>query len=301
MATSAASPDVAAALASPARRSGRDLRQAPPRARVLVVASGKGGVGKTNLAVNLGLRLAMAGRRVLLVDCDLGLANVDLVLGQRPRGDLGHVLAGRMDLDAIIHDGPAGLRWIPGGSHVPDLARTDRPRRTALFDALAREEARHDFVLLDAPAGIGAGVLDLAGQADELVLVTTPEPTSMMDAYTLLKAVAASRAGLPERVRLVVNMVAHRREGARVHRRMAEVAGRFLGVSVDLLGHVFCDGHVGRAVQKQQPFVLAYPHSQASWCVRQLAEGLMEDSADAGGGRAGFFRRIANLLSTGHR
>jgi flagellar biosynthesis protein FlhG len=251
----------------------RDLRG---RARVVAVVSGKGGVGKTNIAVNVAIALAAAGQRVLLVDADLGLANVDLVLGQRPRGDLGHVLAGKMALGDIVQEGPAGIRWIPGASHMPALSRIGERRREALLAHLTALETQHDYVLLDAPAGIGQGVLHLARQADELVLVTTPEPTAMMDAYALLKAAAAPGRDALGRVRLAVNMVSHRRQADEVHRRIARTAARFLGLDVGLLGYVFCDGHVGRAVQKQQPLLLAYPHSQAAWCLKRLGGALAE-------------------------
>ncbi len=283
-------------LGGPVKRLLRDLR---PRARVLAVASGKGGVGKTNLAVNLAITLATHGRRVLLVDCDLGLANVDLLLGRRPRGDLGHALAGRLPLEAVVQDGPAGVRWIPGASHMPSLAKVGESRRAALLRGLEALETQHDFILLDAPAGIGRGVLNLARQADELLLVTTPEPPALMDAYTTLKAVAATGAESLGRVRLVVNLVAHRRDAERAHRRIEDVAGRFLGVPVELLGYVFCDGHVGRAVQKQEPLVLAFPHSQAAWCVKRLATGLLEGPAAQGTGRFAFFRRLAKLFAAG--
>jgi len=285
---------------SPARRIVRDLR---PRARVLAVASGKGGVGKTNLAVNLALALAGAGRRVLLVDADLGLANVDLVLGQpRPAGsDLAHVLAGRVPLERIVQEGPAGIHWIPGASHVPQVAAVDDPRREALLDGLTALERVHDFLLLDTPAGIGGGVLHLARQADEVLLVTTPEPPAMMDAYALLKAVRASATEPIGPVRLIVNMVTHRHDARRVHERLREAATRFLGIDVGLLGYVFCDGHVGRAVQKREPLMLAYPHSQASWCVKRLAGAILEGSDASGQGGFAFFRRLANLFGGGSR
>ena len=276
----------------------RDLRQ---RARVVAVVSGKGGVGKTSLAVNLAIALAAAGRRVLLVDTDFGLANVGLVLGQRPRGDLGHVLSGRMPLHEIVREGPAGIRWIPGASHMPSIARIGERRREALLDGLTALETQHDFVLLDAPAGIGQGVLHLARQADELALVTTPEPTAMMDAYALLKSAAAARAESLGQVRLIVNMVAHRRDADRVHARMHETAARFLGIDVGLLGYVFCDGHMGRAVQRQEPLMLAYPHSLAAWCIKRLAAAMMEASQPPGGAPFAFFRRLANLFASGER
>ncbi len=282
-----------AAVPGVAQRLARDVR---PRARVLTLASGKGGVGKTSLAVNLAIGLAAHGKRVLLVDCDIGLANTDLLIGQRPRGDLGHVLAGRLPLEAIVQEGPAGIRWIPGASYMPAIGSIDERQREALLDALSALESQHDFVLLDAPAGIGSGVLALARQADELVLVTTPEPTAIMDAYVTLKAAAAPGADAIGQVRLIVNLAAHRRDADRVHRRIDEVARRFLGIPVGLLGYVFCDGHVGRAVLRQEPLLLAYPHSQAAWCVKRLAGAILEQSGPVLAARPGFFRRVANFF-----
>jgi len=278
------------------KRITRDLRK---RARVVAIASGKGGVGKTNIAVNLAIALAAAGRRVLLVDADLGLANVDLVLGQRPRGDLGHVLSGRMALGDIVQEGPAGIRWIPGASHMPAVSRIGERRREALLEGLTDLETQHDFVLLDAPAGIGQGVLHLVRQADELLLVATPEPTAMMDAYALLKAAAAGGPETLGPIRLIVNLVTHPRQAEEVHRRIAQTAARFLRLEVGLLGYVFCDGHVGRAVQRQQPLLLACPHSQAAWCIKRLASALAESPESALAGGFAFFRRLANLFAAG--
>ena len=275
----------------------RVLRNVRPRARVLVFASGKGGVGKTHLAVNLGIGLAAAGRRVLVVDADLGLANVDLVLGRRPHGDLGHVIEGRMGLVEVVQEGPAGLRWIAGASQMPGLAHLSRRARQQVLASLTDLEAEHDFLLLDAPAGVGDDVLALVHQADELVLVTTPEPTAVLDAYALLKTAAAGGAqGLGE-VHLVVNLVAHRRDAERVHGRLRETAGRFLGVPVGLLGYVFCDGHVGRAVQRQEPLLTAYPHSQAAWCMKRLVGALLAGERAESASGSGFFERLVKRFA----
>jgi len=298
-----ASPKPQASALRPGLGIRRVLRDLRPRARVLAVVSGKGGVGKTSLAVNLAIGLAAAGRRVLLLDADIGLANVDLLLGQRPRGHLGHVLAGRMTLADVVQEGPAGIAWIPGASQMPALARISQKRRDAVLGGLSDLETQHDLVVLDAPAGIGPGVLALARQADELVLVTTPEPTSIVDAYALLKAAAASGApGAPGlgQIRLVVNMVAHRRDVERVHARLREAAGRFLGLPVGLLGYVFCDGHVGRAVRRQEPLLLAYPHSQAAWCVKRLVSAVLEGPQQAQTRTPlGFFQRMVKRLVAG--
>ena len=298
-----ASPDgLPAATLSTAKAGGalkRIVRDLNSRARVIAIVSGKGGVGKTNVAVNVAIALAAAGRRVLLVDADLGLANVDLVLGQRPHGDLGHVLSGKLALGDIIQEGPAGIRWIPGASHMPALSRIGERRREALLERLTALETQHDYVLIDAPAGIGQGVLHLARQADELVLVTTPEPTALMDAYALLKAAAASGPDAIGCVRLVVNMIGHRKQADEVHRRIAQTAARFLRLDVGMLGYVFCDGHVGRAVQKQHPLLLAYPHSQAAWCMKRLGGALMEGRQTPLASRFAFFRRLTGLFAAG--
>jgi len=294
-----ASPKPQASALRPGPGIRRVLRDLRPRARVLAVVSGKGGVGKTSLAVNLAIGLAAAGRRILLLDADIGLANVDLLLGQRPRGHLGHVLAGRMTLADVVQEGPAGIAWIPGASQMPALARIGQKRRDAVLGGLSDLEAQHDLVVLDAPAGIGPGVLALARQADELVLVTTPEPTSLLDAYALLKAAAASGAESLGQVCLIVNMVAHRRDVERVHARLREAAGRFLGLPVDLLGYVFCDGHVGRAVYRQEPLLLAYPHSQAAWCIKRLVSAVLEGPQARTRTPLGFFQRMVNRLVAG--
>jgi flagellar biosynthesis protein FlhG len=311
-------------------------RKGRRRARIVVVASGKGGVGKTHISANLAIGLAVAKQRVLLVDADLGLANVDLVLGERPRGDLSHVFSGRMSLDRVVQKGPAGIHWIPGASYLSADGLSDR-RREDILSRLTALEAEHDFIILDASAGIGRGVLHLAQQADHLILVTTPEPTAMMDAYALLKALGqlagvrnppvaqppsagnvaqppsagavtagggratdsgqAPKKGLEGDVRLIVNMVTHRADADQVQKRIDAAARRFLGVPVGLLGFVYCDGHVMQAMRRQQPLILAYPHSQAAWCIKRLAASLIEATQEGGPGRFAFFRRLARFFT----
>jgi MinD-like ATPase involved in chromosome partitioning or flagellar assembly len=209
--------------------------------------------------------------------------------------------------------GPRSLLSSPGGKKI---SQPSKKCKTCLFWGL-RAVTYCRGQLPDAPCGLRVRIghhqrlltLDcpthvsvaenVSQQADELLLVTTPEPPAMMDAYALLKAVTASRAGSIGQVRLIVNMVGHRRDAEHVHARMADVARKFLGIRVGLLGYVFCDGHVGRAVQRQEPLMVSCPHSQAAWCIRQLATAILDGPQPAEKARFAFFRRLAQLFVAG--
>lgn len=263
--------DIRSALASRARRTGL---------RLLAVASGKGGVGKTNLAVNLALAFAEQGQPVLLVDADLGLANADLLLGLEPRCHLGHVLQGQASLgDALLH-GPLGLRLLPGGTALEDLAVVAPPRVLSLLAQLTEAAPTGDLVLLDVGAGLSPLVRALLGAVPEVLVVTTPEPTSVADAYATMKVLA--RESLTTAVHLVVNQAEGLAEARDTSRTLARVARRYLGIAVTELGYVPRDPCVPRAVRDKRPFLLACPRSPASRAVRELALRL------GGGGPAAF-------------
>ncbi len=264
------------------------------RGRVVAVTSGKGGVGKTNLAVNLAVASAAAGRRVTLLDVDLGLANVDILMNLSPRYTLAHVLSGGRSLAEIVTPGPGGVRVVPGASGVPGLADLDQAGREGLLHELGELEESTDLLVLDTGAGISRNVMAFAAAADEVVVVTTPEPTSVLDAFATIKVL--SREDALGRIRLVVNQCATRAEADAVSRRVAGACRQFLGLGVDRMGYIMTDYHVGEAVRMRRPLVLAYPDAPASRCIRTLA-GLLA-GAPSTPRPAGFFRRVVDRLAS---
>ncbi len=258
-------------------------------ATVIAIASGKGGVGKTNIAVNLALCLARRGRRVVLVDADLGTANVDVVMNVRSPYDLSHVVRGERTLDEIAVPIERGLRLIVGASGVAGVADLSPLQRQELVGELARLETEADVILLDCGAGISQNVLAFAHSADELLIVTTPEPTALTDAYALVKVL--SRAPRVPPMGLIVSQTQSLREGRVVAERIASVAARFLGISLECAGQVLRDEHVSRAVRQRVPFVIRFPTCPASSCLAALASRVDQAAAERPA-RSGFFRRV---------
>jgi len=258
-------------------------------ARVVAIASGKGGVGKTNIAVNLALCLARRGRRVVLIDADLGTANIDVVMNVRPQFDLSHVVCGEQTIDKVVVTIGPGLQLIAGASGLSSVADLSPFDRRALIAELGRLESQADTMLLDCGAGISQNVLAFTQSADELLVVTTPEPTALTDAYALVKVL--SRAPRTPPMGLIVNQSKTVREGRVVADRIASVAARFLGVSLSLAGQIPRDRHVAMAVQERVPFVVSYPRCPASTCMAALATRVDESTADTAP-RSGFFRRV---------
>ncbi len=290
-------PDQAAGLrALAAQRRGRPA--AERAARVVAVTSGKGGTGKSNLAANLAYLLARSGVRTALADLDLGLANLDVLLGLHPSRTLGHLLDGRATLQDVLVVGPGGMKFLPGATGVERIADLDpagRDRLLALLEPLEREA---DVLILDTGAGVGQGVLSFLEAADEILLVTTPEPTAILDAFALLK-ILASRLGAgagvpPGRVRVVVNQASDRDQAARVAARLAEVSARFLGLPVERLGYVLHDLQVPEAVRQRRLVSEAWPRAAASRCLTAIARQIAPARAQ---GRGSFFRRWFSFRS----
>ncbi|HZQ99661.1 MAG TPA: MinD/ParA family protein [Chloroflexota bacterium] len=240
--------------------------------RVLAVASGKGGVGKTNVTVNLAIALARDGKKVVVLDGDLGLANVDVLLGLTPTWTLQHVVAGECELCDAICPAPGAIWVIPGGSGVEQLANLSVEGRRRLVDSLSSLDGQADVLLVDLAAGVSEDVSTLLAAAPEVLVVTTPEPTAITDAYALVKT--ALRHDQATTFHLVVNQTDDVGEGAQVARKIAAVAREFLGVELNLLGHVPTDSAVPKAVRSQVPLLLAYPNALASRRIVELARRL---------------------------
>ncbi|PID81049.1 ATP-binding protein [bacterium DOLZORAL124_64_63] len=269
--------------------------------RVIAIASGKGGVGKTNFSVNLSLALAESGMRVTILDADLGMANVDVLCGLTPRTGLAEVIAGKKSLpDVVIRPFP-GVQIIPGVSGVAKLSDLTEEQRDSFFAALADYDARDqsDLLLIDIGAGMSKTVRYFMRAASETILVLTPEPTSLTDAYALIKTVTADGGIIPMRV--VVNKTASEAEARRTVDSLTRITRRFLGFDPPYLGYIRRDEAVLRAVRRQSPWVISHPGSRASMCVRRIARRLTENAAqaetEAAGGVRGFFKRMSGLLA----
>jgi flagellar biosynthesis protein FlhG len=265
-----------------------------PRARLIAVTSGKGGVGKSNVAVNLAVLLARRDKRTVLIDSDLALANADVLLNVTPRWNLSHVISGARRLEDIITPGPGGVELIAAASGLMDLAHLPAGQRDALIEAIEQLEQRADFVILDTGAGIGANTVHLAAAADDVLVVATPEPTSITDAYATVKVI--SSLSETARISLLVNMALSRREATCVYGKIAAVARHFLGLRLGDAGYVLMDEHVGEAVRRRRPFVLQYPRCPASYCMAALGARLASSGPDRPR-KEGLLRRMVRMFA----
>ena len=263
-----------------ARTADHPARWARPHVRTLAVASGKGGVGKSNLCANLAVALGQRGARVLLLDADLSQANLDLLLGVHPRLDLQHVLEGGRLLEEIVVEGPAGVRLIPAASDVPELAELDDYRRECLLRGIGTLEGDADLVIMDTASGVSRDALALCLAADDVIVMTTPEMPAFADAYGLIKVLSAQ--GAPRAPHLIVSQAASPEEAEETAHRIRLVARRFLHLEVDSWGAIPEDPAIPRAVRCQEPVVTAFPQSPAAAAYRALAARLWTPEPEPG-------------------
>lgn len=246
-----------------------DAEPAPCRTQVIAVSSGKGGVGKTNVVANLAVSLAKSGKRVLVLDADLGLGNLDVLLGLVPRYTIEHVLSGAHDLSEILLEGPAGIQVLPASSGVPDLTSLTEAQQVLIQEQLEEVSADRDVLLIDTGAGISPTVTFFASSAQDIVVVLSPEPTSLTDAYALIKVL--SRQYREQRFKVLVNQAKHPREAGEVFRKLDVAADRFLHVALDYIGFIPHDDYVPLAVMQQKAVADLFPEAPASRAFAKLA------------------------------
>lgn len=246
--------------------------------RVLSVTSGKGGVGKSNVAANLAIALAKMGKRVLVIDADLGVGNIDVLLGLSPQYNLNHVFSGEKRLEDIIMNGPAGIRLVPAGSGVQEYTSLGRQEQLSLLNEIDRLEDDLDVVIIDTEAGISENVTYFNVAAQEIVVVVTPEPTSITDVYALIKLLATRYE--EKRFKVLVNMVKDSKDALEVYARLANVTNRFLDISLDYLGCVLWDEKLVESVKRQRAVYDLFPEARASLCFASLARRLMAHGGD---------------------
>lgn len=268
-----------------------------PRCRVVAITSGKGGVGKTNLTINLALALKEQGKQVLILDADLGLANVDVLMGIIPSLTLSQVMKGEKNLrDVIVYEHGIGL--IAGSSGVEEFLNLQKWQLENFLRELQQLDGMGDFIFIDTGAGISHQVLGFVLAATDIILVTTPEPSAITDAYALLKVIASKNKEAV--VRLVVNRALNPQEAKQVLKKLRLVTKKFLALELLDLGHIVEDPRIPRAVKAQEPFLYVYPHSPASLCVHKVADKLLStygnDITPPSGNLKGLFQRLFSLF-----
>jgi len=244
-------------------------RRNPRPVKVITVTGGKGGVGKTNIAANLSVALSMLGRRVMLLDADLGLANVDVMFGLQPHHNLADVIRGERSLNEIIVNGPAGVMVVPGASGISEMADLTPAHHAGLISAFSELTHDLDTLIVDTAAGISDGVLRFAEAAHETLVVVCDEPTSITDAYAIIKLLSTERG--VGKFRIVTNMTRQGGDGSGLFEKLSRVTEKFLDVTLDHAGSIPFDDRVWRAVQLQTPFVTAFPTSLAAGALKKLA------------------------------
>ncbi|WP_458126388.1 MinD/ParA family protein [Paenibacillus sp. Z3-2] len=243
----------------------RDIRSS----KIITVASGKGGVGKSNFTLNFALALQALGQKVLVFDADIGMANIDVLMGTSSSYNLYHLLYRQKSIREIIQLGASGLPYIAGGSGMKELFSLS-DRDLEFFASQVEDIAQEmDYVIFDTGAGLSRENMRFIGAADECLIITTPEPTSITDAYALVKVMHGQENATP--FRMIVNRVEDEREAERVADKIAGVARRFLQTDIPLLGYISEDAQVVKAVKRQMPYSLAYPNSRASKDIEKLA------------------------------
>ncbi len=267
------------------------------RPRVIAVTSGKGGVGKSNIVINLGITLTRMGQKVLIIDADLGLANIDILLGLTPAFNIKDVFSGEKTLAEVIIEGPGGIKILPSSSGIQEMAELSEDQKVFLLNELDNYTDNFNVVLIDTGAGISSNVLYFNIAAQERIVVANNEPTSITDAYALIKVLATKYA--ERRFHLLINELSSPQEAEFVYRNLSKVADRFLGgqVSIDYLGFIPGDEAVLQAVLKQQAVVELFPQARVSQGFREVAQRLldMEPAQVLDGNIKFFWRQLVQL------
>jgi len=278
---------------------GLEQISAPSSINVVAVTSGKGGVGKTNVSVNLAVSLAAQGKSVVLFDADLGLANVDIALGLKPKYDIRHVISGERTLEEILMEGPNGIRVVPASSGVSSMTSLTSQQQAGLIRAFNELTFPVDALIVDTGAGIDLSVLTFTSACQEIVVVICDEPTSITDAYALIKVL--NRECGVKRFQLLANMVDDDRQGRQLYDKVSRVADRFLDVHLGYLGAIPRDDYLRKAVQQQNAVVQAYPRSQSAQALTKLAKTIDNNSNphQTPGGLGFFVERLIHYGTLG--
>jgi flagellar biosynthesis protein FlhG len=260
--------------------------------RTIAITSGKGGVGKTNVATNLAIALRMSGERVLIFDADLGLSNVDVLLGLVTKYNIQHVLSGQKRLRDIIVEGPHGIKILPASSGIQEMTHLDEFQRLKVLEEFESYQGEIDTMIIDTGAGISSNVAFFCVAAQNIVVVLSPEPTALTDGYALIKVLFTKYQ--EKEFKILVNSAIDASEALLVFKRLSVAAEKFLQVSLDYLGFIPRDEAIQKAVRAQRPFLEAYPESNASKSILMIADKLKGDSINSLKGNLQLF--LGNMI-----
>ncbi len=280
-------------------------KQSRPRnvARVITVTSGKGGVGKSGIAVNLAIRLSKMKKRVIIFDADFGLANIEIMLGIRPMYNLADLMFRGKALKDIITEGPENIGFISGGSGIQELSRLNREQIVYLTQRLVQLDELADVIIIDTGAGIADSVLEFVAASSEVLLVATPEPTSITDAYALLKTLNRKSEFSIEntKINMIANRINSENEGKELYDKLSIVVDKFLNIPLQYMGGIMQDNNVSKAIMKQKPFTLLYPTSPASKAIYNMADRLVGDSTETKLEKKGIAQLFSNLIKSEYK
>lgn len=272
----------------------KDLLEEGRQTRVITVTSGKGGVGKSNFSLNFAIMLRRLGKKVLVFDADIGMANIDVLMGVASSYNLYHLLKQEKTIWDIIQLGPEGLHFIAGGSGFADLLNLSDAQLNHFADQIGKLHGEYDIILFDTGAGLSKETVKFIASSQETIVVTTPEPTSITDAYALIKMVKGMDIHVP--FKLVVNRTTDYREGRQTADKINLVSKQFLQLELPSLGIVPDDANVSKAVKRQIPFTVAYPSSEASTAIERIAKQFLEmPRTETAGGVKGFLHKMFRL------
>ncbi len=265
--------------------------QPPHKTRVIAVTSGKGGVGKSNISVNLAIAFAQTGKKVVLIDGDLGMANVNVLLGITPKANLLDVLNKKKKMSDIILNTELGIQIIAGANGFSTIANLTDEQRNFFAEEFTTLSS-FDVIIIDTGAGVSENVLRFIESADEAYVVTTPEPTAITDAYGLIKIIATEFSDSKIVMKLIVNKVHSADEGKRIAERIITIVAQFLNAPVEYLGFIYDDSVVTSSVLRQKPFMVSQPSSKAAMCIKHIVGRIDKTSVKPSGGFSAFLRKI---------
>lgn len=272
-------------------------------ARIITVTSGKGGVGKSSTAINIALQFRKQGKRVIIFDADFGLANIEVMFGIIPKYTLADLMFKGRDLKDIITEGPEGVMFVSGGSGIARLVNLDNEQIKRLVYKMAELEQMADVIVIDTGAGISKSVLEFVAASSEVILVTTPEPTSITDSYALLKALAMDE-GFDKnttRINIVTNKVTSRSESINIYDKLSAVVKRFLFIDLEYLGEVPQDSAITKAIMKQKPVSITYPNSASAKAFVEISENLDSGEHKVPNQKKGVIGFFSKVFTAGRR